>query len=97
MESENIDSNKQITQMNKNKLRYRGKKCDELRKVSISKANNLIEASHGIYKREDQICLQIEINRNVGLSDEEIMFENPEIAGNRLVFANLLPIQPFLR
>ena len=96
MESEKIDSNKQINQMNKNKLRYRGKNCDELRKVSISKANNLIEASHGIYKRENQICLQLEINRNVGLSDEEIMFKNPEIAGNRLVFANLSPIQPFL-
>ena len=65
MESEKIDSNKQINQMNKNKLRYGGKKCDELRKVSKSKANNLIEASHGIYKREDQICLQLEINRNL--------------------------------
>ena len=65
MKSEKIDSNKQINQMNKNKLRYRGKNCDELRKVSISKANNLIEASHGIYKREDQICLQLEINRNL--------------------------------
>ena len=65
MESEKIDSNKQINQMNKNQLRYREKKCDEPRKVSKSKANNLIEASHEIYKREDQICLQIEINRNL--------------------------------
>ena len=65
MKSEKIDSNKQINQMNKNKLRYRGNKCVELRKVSISKANNLIEASHGIYKRKDQICLQLEINRNL--------------------------------
>ena len=65
VESEKIDSNKQINQMNKNKLRYRGKKCDELRKVSISKANNLIAASHEIYKRKDQICLQLEINRNL--------------------------------
>ena len=56
-ESTKIDLNKQGLKTKTTELGYK-RKYDELRKVLKLKAYNLIEANHGIYKRDNQICLQ---------------------------------------
>ena len=53
IESKNID--KQRIKIKTTELGYKRKKYDELRKVLKLKAFNLIQANHGIYKRENHI------------------------------------------
>ena len=58
MESKKIDLNKQGIEIKATELGNQRKKCNELKKVLKLKANNLIQANHGIYKRGYQICLK---------------------------------------
>ena len=58
METKKIDLKKEGIKIKTTELGYKRNKYDELRNVLKLKAYNLIEANHGIYKRDNQICLQ---------------------------------------
>ena len=88
MESKKID--KEGIKTKTTELGYKGKKYDELRKVFKLKAYNLIQANHGIYKTEDQKCLQPKKRSRQTFPIRKLCLRNYEITGNWSVMANFL-------